>query len=87
MGHESLHDLFQPRPQGLSFQGTGKKTAWKRNWLFPLSHVTDMESRFYSATPAADFPYYTLFIPHFVYTLFIYCLRLNKAKIRKLVNS
>ena len=43
MGHESLHDLFQPRSRVRE-----KETAWKRNWLFPLSHVTGMESRFYS---------------------------------------
>ena len=36
MGHESLHDLFQPRPQGLSFQGTGKRDSLETKLVIPV---------------------------------------------------
>ena len=39
---------FNLVPRVSRSRGREKETAWKRNWLFPLSHVTGMESRFYS---------------------------------------
>ena len=39
---------FNLVPRVSRSRGREEETAWKRNWLFPLSHVTGMESRFYS---------------------------------------
>ena len=36
VGHESLYDLFQPRPQGLSFQGTGKRDSLETKLVIPF---------------------------------------------------